>query len=141
MRLISVAHTADQVLDRSKDVTRRLGWLKLRPGTILQPVRQAQGLKKGQKVEPIGGPVVVRSVRRERLNKLLGRAYGDDEARREGFPQMSGRRFLEHYCETFGVTGSTVVTRIVWEYLELPPFGLQAPRPEMRPLPFEDAHV
>ena len=38
---ISVALTEDQVLRREKDVTRRIGWLKLQPGTLLS--RYAKG--------------------------------------------------------------------------------------------------
>ena len=45
--------TTEAVRRREKTVTLRLGWWKLQPGTILQAVEKAQGLKKGEHVKPI----------------------------------------------------------------------------------------
>jgi len=112
MRLISVALTADQILDQSKDVTRRLGWLKLKVGDLIQPVRKCMGLKPGEKVERIGPPLRVVSVRREALHWIT-----PDECRREGFPDMTGDEFVAMFCATHkGCTPATEITRIEFTY-------------------------
>jgi hypothetical protein len=52
-RNMSFSMTTEAVRNRSKTVTRRLGWWGLQPGTILQAVEKAQGLRKGEHVKPI----------------------------------------------------------------------------------------
>lgn len=118
MRNISVALTEPQILDESKDVTRRLGWTNLKPGTLLQPVRKGQGLKKGENVHKVGGPIKVVSVRRERLSRLLkDDAYARDELRREGFPQLTPEQFVRDlFCAANGCRPSTVITRIEFKH-------------------------
>lgn len=54
MRHISCALTTQQILDQSKDVTRRLGWLHLKAGDLIQPVKKCMGLKPGEKIEKLG---------------------------------------------------------------------------------------
>lgn len=127
MRHISFALTTKQVRNRTKTVTRRLGWKTLQPGTLLQPVVQAQGLAKGERVERIGGPIRVLSVRRERLDAIT---YSD--VVREGFPLPDGvahtphdeqvqiRRFLAMFCEHNDSEPGDKVTRIEFEYTEEP---------------------
>jgi len=115
MRQISFALTTAQVRDRSKTVTRRIGWASLQPDTLLQPVVQGQGLKKGAHVETIGGPIRVVSVRRE----LLGAMPADDCAR-EGFPELTREEFIALFARTHRCTGDDVVTRIEFAYLEEP---------------------
>lgn len=116
MRLISVALTADQIIAKSKDVTRRLGWLKLKQGDLIQPVRKCMGLKPGEKVERIGPPIRVISVRREPLNAMWGN-YGDSERIREGFPNLTPAEFIAIFCATHkGCTPETVITRIEFAY-------------------------
>ena len=106
---ISFALTTDQFLDGSKDVTRRMGWKKLKPGTRLCGVRQSQGLKRGQKVERLGMIRVI-SARRERLDAIT-----PDDVRREGFPGWTPGQFIEFYCKTNGCTPATRITRIEFE--------------------------
>jgi hypothetical protein len=123
-RNISFALTTDQVRNRTKTVTRRLGWKDLQPGTILQPVVKAQGIPKGGKVEKIGGPIRVVSARRERLARLL---YESDEwAHREvvaeGFPCWSRFDFFGFFSKSHGAKSEEQalkmeVTRIEFEYL------------------------
>jgi hypothetical protein len=48
MRNISFSITRFQFCDRTKTVTRRLGWAKLKPGDVLMGVEKAMGLKKGE---------------------------------------------------------------------------------------------
>ena len=133
MRNISFALTTDQIRDRSKTVTRRIGWKTLKPGTLLQPVVKGQGLKKGEKVEKIGGPIRVLNVRREQL-RLVGIRYDVLETLREGFPNMTAGEFIAMFCRSHRVkvrscgsctAGFTrpceptdVVTRIQFEYVE-----------------------
>ncbi len=87
MRMISFSLTTDQFLNGSKDVTRRFGWRTLKPGTRLQAVEKAMGLKKGEHVRKLGVIEVV-SVRRESLMAVTA-----DECRREGFPGWTPDQF------------------------------------------------
>lgn len=92
MRRISFALTTEQVRhgfqtgEILKDVTRRLGWKDLKPGTSLLACNKCQGLKPGEKAELLGVIKVV-SVRFEPLQALLEKphSYGFEEVRREGF--------------------------------------------------------
>lgn len=111
-RMISFAMTTRQVRDKTKDVTRRDGWLNLKAGTILQAVEKAQGLKKGEHVKKLCLIRVVK-VSRERLCKITRR-----EVEREGFPGMMKHQFVTMFCEGHkGVEPSTVITRIEFDYL------------------------
>jgi hypothetical protein len=115
---MSFALTTSQVLDKSKDVTRRLGWLNLKPGDLIQPVKKCMGLKPGEKVEKLRRPVRVVSVRRERLDEMTSRLhYGIDECRREGFPRMLPTDFVAMFCSSHkGCKPDSVVTRIEFTY-------------------------
>ena len=55
MRNMSFYHTTEQIRNRSKTVTRRLGWAFLKPGDRVRAIVKGRGLKKGQKVEPLAG--------------------------------------------------------------------------------------
>ena len=118
MKNISFALTTPQIVAQTKDVTRRLGWLTLREGQFVQPVKKCMGLKPGEKIEKIGGPLLAVDVRRERLGAmLLGAVYGLVECRREGFPEMTPEQFVEMFCRTHkGCTPDTVITRIEFTY-------------------------
>lgn len=106
MRLISFALTKRQFKDGSKDVTRRLGWLNLKPGQRLRAVYKAMGLKKGEHPEELGVIEVV-SVRREPLGFI-----DLDDCRREGFPNLDPLGFVLMFCEHMDCTPVTIVTRI-----------------------------
>lgn len=111
-RLMSVSLTEDAVRARAKTVTRRLGWLMLRPGDRLTLCRKVMGRRKGEPLVRICDVEVV-SIRRERLDKITPGDVG-----REGFPRWNARQFVEFFCETHrGATPETVVTRIEWRYL------------------------
>ncbi len=81
-RNMSFSHNVEQIRDRSKTVTRRLGWRTLKPGDRVWAVKKAMGLKPGEKVERLALLEIV-SVRRESLSKVTKK-----EVAREGF---SGR--------------------------------------------------
>jgi hypothetical protein len=113
MRNISFALTTEQVRQKTKTVTRRLGWKTLKPGTLLQPVVKAQGLMKGEKVEKIGGPIKVVSVRQEPLNRI---GYAD--LPREGFPNHYPTEFIAMFIRSHKCGVSTEVTRIEFSYVD-----------------------
>lgn len=116
MKNMSFALTTAQVLEQSKDVTRRMGWLKLKVGDVFQPVKKCMGLKPGEKIEKLGPPVRVVSVRREALHWIT-----PDDCRREGFPDMTGDDFVEMFCTTHkGCTPATEITRIEFAYEAAP---------------------
>lgn len=98
MKSISFSLTEPQFLAGSKDVTRRLGWEKLKAGDHLRAVRKAMGLKKGE-TQHVLGEIEVVSVRREKLRAMTSDStYGNDECRREGFPHMTPGAFVEFFC-------------------------------------------
>lgn len=117
MRNISFALTTEQFLDGSKTVTRRLGWMKLRPGDMLCAVEKAQGLKKGEKVKKLGTLRVIQT-NREPLKAMLERKDGgESEVIAEGFPHFVADAFVHMFCEHNGCTPDTKVTRIEFERL------------------------
>lgn len=118
MRNMSFALTTPQVLDQSKDVTRRLGWLHLKVGDQFQPVKKCMGLKPGERIERLGSPVRVVSVRREHLDSMVTNwVDGRSECRREGFPEMTPEQFVAMFCATHkGCTPETIITRIEFAY-------------------------
>lgn len=130
MRHMSFALTTDQIRNQTKTVTRRHGWLFLKAGDVVQPVVKAQGLKKGERLQTIGGPIRIESVRREPLRKLLTDIeYGLREVQREGFahhPAVWGwpSAFVEFYRNAQPASARPSleddITRIEFSY-EAPP--------------------
>lgn len=122
MRHISFALTTAQIRDQSKTVTRRMGWMRLKPGELLQPVRKAQGLKKGERVQTIGAPIRVISVTPERLDAMRYQplAVQREELAREGCAHTCDdwQDFMSRYFYPQGVKVDQVLTRIEFEYTE-----------------------
>ncbi len=122
MRLISCSLTEPQVRAGTKDVTRRLGWLNVKVGERLMFCRKIMGRKKGEPLVRIRAIEVV-SVRREPLGKMLSwwsdaAQYGEDEVKREGFPEMSPLNFIEFFMKSHkGCTNKTEITRIEFKYI------------------------
>lgn len=112
MRNISFQLTKDQILNRTKMVTRRLGWKNLKPGTRLQAVEKGMGLKKGETVKKLAVIDVV-TVRREPLNVIT-----DSDCADEGFPHFGPLDFVQMFCEHMGCTPETMITRIEFKYVE-----------------------
>jgi len=109
--------TQDQFLDRSKDVTRRLGFKNLKRGESLMGCEKCQGLRKGDKISKLGAIVVV-SVTFEPLQRMIDEPlYGRVEAEREGFPELTGGQFVEMFCSKMNCEPSTVVTRIEFKHV------------------------
>lgn len=111
MRNMSFSMTTEQIRDHSKTVTRRLGWLFLSRGDLVQPVEKAQGLKKGERVKKIGCPIRIVFVNRERLDVVT---RGDIWC--EGFRYLSKPKFISMFCKANRCSPDTIVTRIVFEY-------------------------
>jgi hypothetical protein len=124
MRNISFALTTPQILAGTKTVTRRVGWQHLKLGDQLRPVKKCMGLKPGEKVQPLRGPVVVVSVRREQLRTMLDDVdYGLTECALEGFGDHATLRwpseFVRFFCDSHkGCTPETVVTRIEFAFTD-----------------------
>ena len=121
MRNMSFALTTADVRAGTKSVTRRMGWLFLKPGDLVCPVVKSQGLKRGEKVEVIRAPLRIISVRREALvDLLIDEAYGRRECALEGFGDdpvlCRPQDFIEFFCRTHACGPGDLVTRIEFEY-------------------------
>lgn len=110
---MSVAFTEDAVRARTKTVTRRKGWLFLKPGDRLTLCRKVMGRKPGEPLVRICDVEIV-DVRRERLY------YVDiaGELALEGFPDLGTNEFIATYFEPQGIHALDLVTRIEWRYLD-----------------------
>lgn len=109
---MSVSLTEAAVRDRSKTVTRRLGWLFLKPGDRLTLCRKVMGRKADEPLVRIAEVEVV-SVRREPLFAMT-----DDDVPREAVSPTypDGRsRFDEWWEETGLPTATAWVTWFAWE--------------------------
>jgi len=111
-RNISFAMTTDQIIDRSKDVTRRFGWWFLKPGDKLCGVKKAMGLKKGEKIERLCMIEVV-SVRKEPLNAIT-----QEDVIREGFSDWTPQDFIDFLVKHYKCDPAKPVNRIEFKYLE-----------------------
>jgi hypothetical protein len=112
-RLMSVAFTEAAVRARTKTVTRRKGWLFLKPGDTLTLCRKVMGRKPGEPLVRICDVEVV-DVRRERLDSIT---Y--NEVAREGFPGMRPDQFMvRFFVSPQGIFPHDDVTRIEWKYLD-----------------------
>lgn len=121
MRNMSFALTTDQITHREKSVTRRHGWLNLKPGDRIRAVKKCMGLKKGEPVEELAIIQVV-DVRREPLKRMVEDLdYGFKECALEGFAKhpvyQCPSEFVAMFCSTHkGCTPETDVTRIEFTY-------------------------
>jgi hypothetical protein len=121
---MSFALTTEQIRAGTKTVTRRAGWRFLKEGDLVHPVLKAMGLRPGEKIAPVRGPIRIVSVRREPLRMMTDDVdYGYEEVRREGFadhPTLHGpSEWVRMFCTTHkGCTPDTIVTRIEFEYTD-----------------------
>jgi hypothetical protein len=111
-RNMSFSITTPQFQARSKTVTRRLGWWFLQPGDVVQAVEKARGLKKGEKVKPLGLMRIV-SVRSEPLHAITS-----EDVIREGYPDWSREQFIEMFIRKNKVSADTIVNRIEFEHID-----------------------
>ncbi|MEL7264181.1 MAG: hypothetical protein AAFP69_05125 [Planctomycetota bacterium] len=117
-RNMSFMMTTKQIRRQTKTVTRRLGWKFLEVGDELNACVKCQGLKKGETVKRICRIRVI-GFREERLSLMVeDPCYGKQESQMEGFPKMSGKEFVEMFCQSMRCEPEEIVTRIEFEYLE-----------------------
>lgn len=122
---MSVAFTEDAVRARTKTVTRRKGWLFLKPGDRLTLCRKVMGRKPDEPLVRIVDVEVI-SARREPLSLLTTEVfgipvYGAREVRLEGFPDLHPRQFVQRFfIDAQGMSVDDDVTRIEWRYLDTP---------------------
>lgn len=110
MKLISFYATRDQVLNRTKDVTRRLGWRTAQAGQIAMGVLKARGVAV-QDRECLAMIQIVK-VGRERLDTI-----NQAEVAREGFPDWTPAQFVEMFCRLNHCDPTRAVTRLEFRYL------------------------
>ncbi len=123
MKNMAFSLTTAQVSAGIKTVTRRTGWAKLKAGEEFCAVVKGQGLKPGEKVQRLA---ILRCVSngQESLSELVADPkYGKEEARKEGFPELTGLGFVRFFCEKAnnGTDAWTVVNRIEFEYVRFFP--------------------
>ncbi|EIU68608.1 Uncharacterised protein [Mycobacteroides abscessus subsp. abscessus] len=112
-RLMSVSLTEAAVVARTKTVTRRMGWLNLKPGDRLTLCRKVMGRKKDEPLVRLVDVEVV-SVYRQQLNAITR-----EDVAREGFPGWTSGRFVKFFCDSHkGCEPWSAVTRIEWRYLD-----------------------
>lgn len=111
-RNMSFALTTKQIRERTKTVTRRLKWMNLRAGDIVNAVVKSMGLRPGEKIQKLAEIRIV-SVRREALSLC-----DDADAAREGFPEKTGKEFINLFCKHMGGGPDQIVTRIEFEYVD-----------------------
>lgn len=118
-RNMSFMLTTAQIRDRTKTVTRRLGWHTIKRGDKLVACKKCMGLKKGETVERLATLHVI-DVRHEPLDTLLSDPhYGAVELSREGFPGMTPSEFVRMFCQhNNGCGPGVMVTRIEFVYVE-----------------------
>src|SRR4026208_1166869 len=113
MRNMSFMLTTDQIRNRTKTVTRRMGWRFLKPGALIQAIEKGQGLKKGEKVNRLA-VLRVEAVTVDPLNSIT-----PQDVYREGFPQMTREEFIKMFKRTHkGCRVATPVTRIQFSYVD-----------------------
>ena len=117
-RNISFSLTTEQILSRTKTVTRRIGWQFLKVGDVLNACVKCQGLKPGEKIQRLC-QIRVTDVRREPLDAITKHHDGGaKECTLEGFPGMDGHGFVSMFCKHMSKPHDTEVTRIKFEYLD-----------------------
>ena len=110
-RNMSFMLTTKQIKNRTKTVTRRIGWDFLRPGDIVNAVEKGMGLKKGEKIKYLC-QIRIKSIRKESLFDIT-----QADCVREGFPEMTPDEFVRFFCEHIGHVYIGKINRIEFEYL------------------------
>ena len=111
MRNMSFMLTKQQIKDKTKCVTRRLGWWFLKPNEMVMACEKCQGLKRGESIVRIR-PIVISSTWGEQLNHITG-----EDVVKEGFPEMDEIQFILMFKKEMKCSSYTLVNRIGFEYL------------------------
>jgi hypothetical protein len=110
-RNMSFMLTTEQVRNKTKRVTRRLGWWNLKPGEIVNACVKCMGLKKGEKIERICQIKIV-STRPEPLGDI-----SQADVILEGFLEWKPEQFVIMFMEHNKCHWSKPVNRIEFEYV------------------------
>ena len=110
-RNMSFMLTTEQIKDRSKTVTRRLGWWFLKPGDIINACEKCQGLKKGEKIKKLCQIRIVHT-----RETLLCNMEPLDYIK-EGFPDLDNDDFIKMFMKEMKCSYATPVNRIEFEYI------------------------
>lgn len=108
---MSFSLTTDQVRNKTKTVTRRLGWWFLKPGDIVNTVEKAMGLKKGEKIKRIN------QIRIINTTWAILDHITEEDVIREGFPGWTIRDFVNMFCQYNKCDPHEKVNRIEFEYI------------------------
>ena len=110
-RKMSFLLTTEQIKNRTKTVTRRLGWWFLKSGDIVDACEKCQGLKKGEKIKMIC-PIRILHTRAVLLCNVEPLDYI-----KEGFPELDNDQFIEMFMREMKCNRTETVNRIEFEYL------------------------
>lgn len=117
MRNMSFSMTTQQVKDESKTVTRRFGWLDLKPGDRLRPVLKCMGIRRGEKQErllPDGRCIEVVKAGEEPLSIM-----SQEDCIKEGFPEMTPLDFVLFLQKKYKeLTAFSKMNRIEFKYVD-----------------------
>ena len=114
MRFMSFAETQIQIRNKTKTVTRRMGWYFLKIGDILLPVNKVMGFKKGEHPIAIQCPIRIINIRKEPLWWIT-----PEDCIKEGFPDLSPEAFIKMFCRINAAkkcTRNSIVHAIEFEY-------------------------
>ena len=110
MRCMSFAMTPDAIRDRTKTVTRRLGWRFLKVGDLLRAMDSSTRTGTAKELAVIR----VTDLRREKLYAIT-----EEDVAREGLsPHMTPALFIVRFCQALGCSPIDEVLRIEFEYVE-----------------------
>jgi hypothetical protein len=109
--------TIEQYKNRTKTVTRRLGWKFAKVGDIVNGVEKCQGLKKGEKIVILGQHRFTK-LRWERLSLMIDEpVYGQMETILEGFPNLTPEEFVRMFAKSHNISIHTKVHRMEFKYV------------------------
>lgn len=111
MRNMSFFYTEYQIRNKTKYITRRLGWKFLKPGDRVMAVVKCQGLKKGEKIDKIG-MLEITHISRVPLS-LITRL----DVTLEGFRGFHKEQFIQLFCAMNKCRRHKIVTRIAFRYI------------------------
>lgn len=118
---MSFALTTAQILDETKTVTRRMGWLHLMAGDYICACEKCQGLKPKEQLCRLK---LLRClhVNRELVNDLVTYPrYGRSEIAKEGFAQhptlKDSQAWVDWFCKTHHCQPDSEITRIQFQYI------------------------
>jgi len=110
MRCMSFAATTEQIKNRTKTVTRRMGWKFLRRGDLIEAVAKYRGVRVADRQKL--ATIRVISARRQRLSYI-----SPDDCEAEGFPNYSPGMFINLFCKMNKCKRGAWVTVIWFEYV------------------------